>query len=55
MMELNMDEMVEFIQDQLIKKHGAIVTRNDIFSILDLEMEYMELNGFVEHPEDEEV
>ncbi|WP_339820538.1 hypothetical protein MKZ15_05745 [Paenibacillus sp. FSL R7-0216] len=44
-MEVNEQELVEFIFDRLVEK-GIIVNRDDILTILDLEMEYMVKEGF---------
>lgn len=46
-MELNMEEMVSFIQEKLIEM-GYAVTNDEIGLILDLEFLYMRENGFVE-------
>lgn len=42
---LDEGELVEFIFTKLVAK-GVVVTREDIKTILDLEMDYMVENGF---------
>lgn len=44
-MELNEQELVEFIFEKLVER-GIVVNREDILTILDLEMEYMVKEGF---------